>query len=69
MKFVAAACSFSNNEPIDRQKQRHHRFHSLHHLLAGEEHAEALPKVPFQRVVGHLVVKTTEQEVDSQPKA
>ena len=57
---VIARLKLFPNQPIDRQEQVRHLFHPLHHLLAGDDHAEALPKDPLQRVVGHVVVKAAE---------
>src|ERR1039458_2493719 len=45
-------------------------LHPLHHLLASNDDAMPLAKNTFQRVIGDVVVKATEQEIHrhSQPQ-
>src|SRR5271165_4203191 len=46
-----------------------HLLDPLHHLLTADDHAKTLTKVPFQGIVGYVVIKAAEQEIDRQSQA
>ena len=54
---VIAGHQLLPDQVIDGQQEKGDLLDPLHHLLAGNDHTMALPENPFQRVIGHMIVK------------